>query len=98
MAENDPILERRGRIEDLDRSFDLEYWRRQGPEAGWRMVEEHFERTTGKSASELRMDKSVERYGKIDSDEFRASETGLGPADRPGFRRKLGGDGGVGED
>ena len=26
-------VERMGKIEDLDRSFDIEYWQRQGPEA-----------------------------------------------------------------
>jgi len=29
----DFVIERKGRIPDLDRSFDIEYWQRLGPEA-----------------------------------------------------------------
>lgn len=52
MSQPNEPMERTGRIEDLDRSFDIEYWQRQGPaaifEAAWEMVVEHFVRTTGK--------------------------------------------------
>ena len=36
------VIERFGRIEDMDRSFDVEYWQRQGSEAifraAWELV------------------------------------------------------------
>ena len=36
------VVERKGRVKDLDRSFDIEFWQRLGPEAifdeAWRMV------------------------------------------------------------
>ncbi len=27
------VMERKGKLVDLDRSFDIEYWQRQGPDA-----------------------------------------------------------------
>lgn len=40
--DTDFVVERKGRIKDLNRAFDIEYWQRLGPEAifdeSWRMV------------------------------------------------------------
>ena len=40
--DTDFVIERKGRIQNLDRDFDIEYWQRLGPEAifeeSWRMV------------------------------------------------------------
>ena len=31
--DTDFVIERKGRIQNLDRDFDIEYWQRLGPEA-----------------------------------------------------------------
>ena len=42
------IMERYGRIQEMDRSFDIAYWQRVGPaaifEAAWQMVEDAHSR------------------------------------------------------
>ncbi len=52
------------RRDEDDRSFDLEFWQRLGPqarfEAAWEMVKEYW-RKQGKDPAELRLRKSVER-------------------------------------
>jgi hypothetical protein len=56
------ILERRGQLKDLDRSFDISYWQRLEPdaifEAAWQMVCDSFQ-LTGKRVSERRLQKSM---------------------------------------
>ena len=58
------VMERKGRIEDLDRSFDVDYWQRLGPEAifsaAWEMVVQAW-KLKGRSADELRLQRTVER-------------------------------------
>ncbi len=60
-----PIQERYGRLSEMDRSFDIAYWQRQGPaaifEAAWQMVVDVHSRRPGGS-DELRLNKSVESY------------------------------------
>ncbi len=62
------VMERKGRIEDLDRSFDIEYWQRLGPEAifsaAWHMVVQAWE-WKGRSADELRLQRTIERIERI---------------------------------
>ena len=57
------VMERLVKLEELDRSFDLEYWRRMGPEARlvamWSLVEESL-RMQGKDVAP-RLQRSVER-------------------------------------
>ena len=62
------VMERKGRIEDLDRSFDVDYWRRLGPEAifsaAWEMVIQAW-KLKGRSADELRLQRTVERVERL---------------------------------
>jgi hypothetical protein len=57
------VMERLGRLEDTDRSFDIAYWQRQGDaaifRAAWELVET-FARDRGMSPDELRLQRSVE--------------------------------------
>ena len=59
------IVERRGRIEDLDRSFDLEFWREQTPQArfdaAWELVV-HASKVKGLDVRQLRLQRSVEAF------------------------------------
>jgi hypothetical protein len=58
------IVERIGKVSESDRSFDVEFWQRQGSNAifaaAWEMVEEAY-RWKGGSESELEFQRSVER-------------------------------------
>jgi len=62
------VMERKGRLEDLDRSFDVEYWQRLGPEAilsaAWEMAVEAWEQK-GRSADELRLQRTVESVQRL---------------------------------
>ena len=55
---DDFVMERMGRLEDLDRSFDVAFWQRQGSNAifaaAWEMVVEHW-RMKGADESELEL-------------------------------------------
>jgi hypothetical protein len=59
------VMERFGRIGELDRSFDLAYWRRQDDaavyRAAWELVEMHH-RAMGRDPHELRLQRSVETF------------------------------------
>ena len=61
----DFVMERFGSIRDMDRSFDIEYWQRQGDaaiyRAAWELVELHH-RDQGKDPNELRLQRSVENF------------------------------------
>jgi hypothetical protein len=61
------MIERRGKLEDLDRSFDIEFWQAQTPQARlaatWELIV-HAERVKGRDVSQLRLDRSIERYGR----------------------------------
>ncbi len=56
-----------GKLED-DRSFDLEYWQEQGPEAifeaAYSMIKDYLLIKEG-NADEPRIQRTVESYGKI---------------------------------
>lgn len=60
---DDFVMERMGRLEDLDRSFDVAFWQRQGSNAifaaAWEMVVEHW-RMKGGDESELELQRTVE--------------------------------------
>lgn len=64
------IIERRGKLEDLDRSFDLEFWRSQTPQARfdatWELIV-HAMRVQGKDVRQLRLQRSVESFQRIQS-------------------------------
>ena len=62
------VMEREGRIEDLDRSFDVDYWQRLGPEAifsaAWEMVVQAW-KLKGRRAGELRLQRTIERVERL---------------------------------
>jgi hypothetical protein len=59
------VMERFGNIRELDRSFDIEYWQRQGDSAifraAWELVEFYY-RDQGLDPNELRLQRSVETF------------------------------------
>ena len=61
----DFIMERYGRIRDMDRSFDFEYWQRQGDaaiyRAAWELVE-LYHLSQGKDSNELRLQRTIENF------------------------------------
>ena len=58
-------MERMGKLSESDRSFDIEFWQRQGSTAifaaAWEMVVETY-RWKKKSDSELPFQRTVERF------------------------------------
>ncbi len=61
----DFVMERFGKLKDMDRSFDIEYWQRQGDaaifRAAWEMVEFYY-RDRGLDLNELRLQRTVENF------------------------------------
>lgn len=61
-------MERKGRIEDLDRSFDIEFWQRQGTAAifaaAWELVT-LYHRDKGQSQNELRLQRTIEHFERL---------------------------------
>lgn len=59
------FVERKGRIEELDRSFDLKFWQSQSPEqrfmAAWELIV-HAARVKGIHVRQLRLHRSVENF------------------------------------
>ena len=59
------IFERRGKLEELDRSFDLLFWQAQTPEtrlkATWELVV-HYAKVKGLDVRQLRLQRSVENF------------------------------------
>ena len=57
------VMEKRGRIEDLDRSFDLNFWQLQSSadrmNASWELII-HAYRVNGYDVRQLRLHRSVE--------------------------------------
>lgn len=62
---HDFVMERFGRIDEMDHSFDIEYWQRQGDaaifRAAWELVETYW-RDRGRDPNELRLQRSVESF------------------------------------
>ena len=56
---------RRGRLEDLDRSFDVQFWQQQEPkarfQASWELIV-HAWRAKGRDVRQLRLQRSVENF------------------------------------
>jgi hypothetical protein len=65
---SDFAMMRFGRLEDIDRSFDIEFWQRQGDaaifRAAWELVELSC-RDRGMHPDELRLQKSVETFQRL---------------------------------
>ncbi len=59
------VMERYGRLPEMDRSFDIAYWQRLGPaailEAAWQMVVDVHSRHPG-GDDELRVRRTVEAF------------------------------------
>jgi hypothetical protein len=59
------FVEHTGRIEDLDRSFDLAFWQAQTPtarfQASWELIL-HAAKVQGLDVRQLRLDRSVENF------------------------------------
>jgi len=59
------FVERKGKLSDLDRSFDLEFWQAQTPqmrfEATWELVV-HAWKVKGFNVHQLRLDRTVENF------------------------------------
>ena len=64
------FVERTGKIEDLDRSFDRQFWQSQSDQprfaAAWELVVHSFI-VKGKDVSQLRLQKSVEHFQRQES-------------------------------
>jgi hypothetical protein len=62
------VMERFGTIGQMDRSFDIEYWQRQGDaaifRAAWDLVEAYW-RDRGRDPDELRLQRSVEAFQRL---------------------------------
>jgi hypothetical protein len=59
------FVERRGKISELDRSFDLIFWQSQSPDARFDAVWElivHANKVKGKDVRQLRLQRSVENF------------------------------------
>ena len=61
------ITERTGKIKDLDRSFDIEFWQAQDAkarfDAAWELVT-HAMRVKGKDVRQRRLQRTVEHFQK----------------------------------
>jgi hypothetical protein len=61
-------MERFGTIDQMDRSFDIIYWQRQGDaaifRAAWELVEAYW-RERGGDPDELRLQRSVEAFQRL---------------------------------
>jgi hypothetical protein len=59
------IMERRGKLEDLDRSFDLQFWQAQSPQArfaaAWELIV-HAHAVKGNDVRQLRLQRSVASF------------------------------------
>ena len=62
------VMERKGRLEELDRSFDLQFWQAQSStarfSAAWELVVQYYE-MKGKDVSELRLQRTVEHFQRL---------------------------------
>lgn len=56
------IVERRGRLKDMDRSFDLKFWQAQPAkarfDASWELIV-HYMKVKGRDVRQLRLQRSV---------------------------------------
>ena len=59
------IVERRAKLEDSDRSFDLRFWQAQPPrarfDAAWELIV-HYAKAKGLDVRQLRLQRSVETF------------------------------------
>ena len=64
------ITERRGKLEELDRSFDLQFWQSQSPQArfsaAWELIV-YASEIKGSDVRQLRLQRSIETFQKQQS-------------------------------
>lgn len=64
------MVERRGKLEDLDRSFDIEFWQSSTPqarfEAMWDLIVQ-TEKMKGRDVRQLRLQRTVENFQRQES-------------------------------
>ena len=64
-AANSRVFERRGKLEELDRSFDLKFWQAQNPQqrfqAAWELVV-HAWKVKGGDVRQLRLHRAIEHF------------------------------------
>jgi hypothetical protein len=64
------FVERKGKLEDLDRSFDLHFWQAQTPKARfaatWELIV-HASKVKGIDVRQLRLQRSVETFQRQES-------------------------------
>ena len=64
------IIERRGKLKDLDRSFDLQFWQSQSPQArfsvAWELIL-HASELKGVDVPKLRLQRSVATFQRQQS-------------------------------
>ncbi len=61
-------MEQRGKISEMNRSFDIEYWQKLGSaaifSAAWDLVTEYYNHRK-LDVSKLRLQRSVENFGRL---------------------------------
>ena len=66
----DDFSELYGKIDEMDRSFDVRFWQSQGTdaifEAAWQLVEDYYQHHK-LDLNELRLQRSIEALGKTPS-------------------------------
>jgi hypothetical protein len=62
------FVERRGKIEQMDRSFDLKFWQAQPAkarfDASWELVV-HYMKVKERDVRQLRLQRGVEKFGRV---------------------------------
>ncbi|MBS1808958.1 MAG: hypothetical protein JST84_12415 [Acidobacteria bacterium] len=62
---SDFVMERFGKLQEMDRSFDIEFWQRQGDaaifRAAWELVEFYY-RDRGLNPDDLRLQRTIEHF------------------------------------
>jgi len=63
------FVERRGKIEQMDRSFDLKFWQAQPAkarfDASWELVVHYMKVKEGQDVRQLRLQRDVEKFGRV---------------------------------
>ena len=62
---SDFVMERFGKLQEMDRSFDIEFWQQQGDaaifRAAWELVEFYY-RDRGLNPNDLRLQRTIEHF------------------------------------
>jgi len=62
------FVERRGKLQDMDRPFDLKFWQAQPPkarfDASWELIV-HYMKIKGRDVRQLRLQRSVAHFQRL---------------------------------